>query len=94
MEDGRLAARQLTTSASESDNIPIMHECYQLGIINHDTIASLVRFCLKFWMGHYRMQQFEMSQQQEIEQEEKKKLAAIIAEKEAWEKNGTIPPRE
>jgi hypothetical protein len=37
-------------------------------------------------MGHYRMkkQQFDMSQQ-EIE-EEKKKLAAIIAEKEAWEK--------
>jgi hypothetical protein len=44
-------------------------------------------------MDHYRMQQFEMSQQ-EIEQEEKKKLAAIIAEKETWEKNGTIPPRK
>jgi len=73
----------------------MMHECYQLGIINHDTVSSFVRFCLKFWMGHYRMkkQQFEMSQQ-DIEQEEKKKLAAIIAEKEVWEKNGTIPPCE
>jgi hypothetical protein len=45
-------------------------------------------------MGHYRMkkQQFDMNQR-EIEQEEKKKLAAIVAEKEAWHK-GIIPPRE
>lgn len=63
-----------------------MHECYQLGIIDRDTIASLVRFCLQFWMGHYRMrkQQFDMAQE-DIE-EEKKKLAAIVAEKEAWHK--------
>jgi hypothetical protein len=44
-------------------------------------------------MGHYRMkkQQFDMSQQ-EIE-EEKKKLADIIAEKEAWEKWDNSTPR-
>jgi hypothetical protein len=72
---------------------PIMHDCYQLGLINHDTISSFVRFCIKFWIGHYRMkkQQFEM-RQQEIEQE-KKKLDAIIAEKEAWEKWDNSTPR-
>jgi hypothetical protein len=32
--------------------IPMMHECYRLGIIDHDTVASLIRFCLQFWMGH------------------------------------------
>jgi hypothetical protein len=55
----------------------MMHECYQLGIIDHDTVSSFVRFCLQFWMGHYRMkkQQFDMAQQ-DIEQKEKKKLAA------------------
>jgi hypothetical protein len=45
-------------------------------------------------MGHYRMkkkQQFEMSQR-EIE-EEKKKLDAIIAEKEAWQKWDNSTPR-
>jgi hypothetical protein len=31
--------------------------------------------------------------QQDIDQE-KKKLASIVAEKQAWEKNGTIPPLE
>ena len=47
-------------------------------------------------MGHYRMkkkqQQFDMSQR-EIEQEEKKKLAAIVAEKEAWQKWDNSTPR-
>jgi hypothetical protein len=46
-------------------------------------------------MGHYHMkkkQQFDMSQQ-EIEQEEKKKLDAIIAEKEAWQKWDNSTPR-
>lgn len=72
---------------------PVMHDCYQLGLINHDTISSFVRFCIKFWIGHYHMkkQQFEM-RQQEIE-EEKKKLDAIIAEKEAWEKWDNSTPR-
>jgi hypothetical protein len=43
--------------------IPIMHDCYQLGLIKHDTISSLVRFCINFWIGHYRLkkQQFEMT---------------------------------
>jgi L-lactate utilization protein LutB len=71
-----------------------MHDCYQLGIIDHDTLTSFLRFCVQFWMGHYRMkkqQQFDMSQR-EIE-EEKKKLDAIIAEKEAWEKWDNSTPR-
>ena len=45
-------------------------------------------------MGHYRMkkQQFDMNQR-EIEQEEKKKLAAIVTEKEAWHKWDNSTPR-
>jgi hypothetical protein len=43
---------------------PIMHDCYQLGLIKHDTISSFVRFCINFWIGHYRLkkQEFEMRQ--------------------------------
>ena len=71
---------------------PIMHDCYDMGIIDHDTLTSFLRFCVQFWMGHYRMkkQQFDMAEQ-DIE-EEKKKLAAIMAEKEAWHKwdNSTL----
>jgi hypothetical protein len=49
---------------------PIMHDCYQLGLIKHDTISSFVRFCINFWIDHYRLkkQAFEM-RQQDIEQE-------------------------
>ena len=39
-----------------------------------------------------KKQQFDMSQW-EIEEEEKKKLAAIIAEKEAWQKWDNSTPR-
>ena len=58
---------------------PVMHDCYDMGIIDHDTLTSFLRFCVQLWMGHYRIkkQQFEMSQQ-EIEQE---KLAAIVDQK-------------
>jgi hypothetical protein len=65
-----------------------MHDCYDMGIIDHDTLTSFLRFCVQFWMGHYRMkkQQFDMVQE-EIEEEEK--LVAIAAEKEAYEKNST-----
>jgi hypothetical protein len=72
---------------------PIMHDCYDLGIIDHDTTSSFLRFCVQFWIGHYRMkkQQFDMDQR-EIE-EEKKKLDAIIAEKEAWHKWDNSTPR-
>jgi hypothetical protein len=45
--------------------IPTMHDCHNFGLIEHDTVSSFVRFCIKFWIGHYRVkkQQFEMSQQ-------------------------------
>jgi hypothetical protein len=74
---------------------PVMHDCYyQLRIIDHDTLTSFLRFCIQFWMGHYRMkkkQQFDMSHE-EVE-EEKKKLQAILAEKEAWHKWDNSTPR-
>ena len=67
---------------------PVMHDCYGLGIIDHDTLTSFLRFCVQFWMGHYRMkkQQFDMVQE---EIEEKEKLVSIASEKEAYEKNST-----
>jgi hypothetical protein len=72
---------------SEPQNLiyPVMHDCYQLGIIDHDTLTSFLRFCIQFWIGHYRIkkQQFD----------EKKKLSAIIAEKEAWHKWDNSTPR-
>jgi hypothetical protein len=84
---------KVTDDELQNQIMPMMHECYRLGIIDHDTIASLVRFCLQFWMGHFRMkkQQFDMAQQ-DIE-EEKKKLAKIVAEKEAWQKWDNSTPR-
>jgi uncharacterized membrane protein len=72
---------------------PVMHDCYDLGIIDHDTTTSFLRFCVQFWIAHYRQkkQQFDLSEQ-ELE-EEKKKLQAIIAEKEAWHKWDNSTPR-
>jgi hypothetical protein len=64
-----------------------------LTMIYPDIVPTV--FCVQFWIAHYRMkkkQQFDMSQQ-EIEQEEKKKLDAIIAEKEAWHKWDNSTPR-
>jgi hypothetical protein len=68
--------------------IPTMQDCYQLDLVKHDTISSFVRFCINFWIGHYRLkkQQFGMTQQ-EIEQV---KLARDSHEKEqAYEKDST-----
>jgi hypothetical protein len=89
---GKIKVIEFKVTEDELQNIiyPVMHDCYQLGLINYDTLSSFLRFCIKFWIGHYRMkkQQFEMSEQ-EIEQEEKKKLAAIAAEKEQTYENST-----
>ena len=65
-----------------------MHDCYDLGIIDHDTLTSFLRFCVQFWMGQYRIkkQQFDMVQE---EIEEKEKFVAIASEKEAYKKNST-----
>jgi hypothetical protein len=66
-------------------------------IIDYDIPCDIVStvFCIQFWIGHYRMkkqQQFDLSHQ-EIEQEEKKKLATIVAQKEAWHKWDNSTPR-
>jgi hypothetical protein len=51
---------------------PIMRGCYcyNLGLINHDTVSSFVCFCINFWIGHHRMkkEQFDMVQE-EIEKD-------------------------
>jgi hypothetical protein len=81
---------KVTEEELQNTIYPVMHDCYQLGIIDHDTVTSFLRFWVQFWMGHYRMkkEQFDMVQE-EIEEEEEK-LVAIAAEKEqAYEKNST-----
>jgi hypothetical protein len=56
-----------------------MQDSYQLDLVKHDTISSFVRFCINFWIGHYRLkkQQSGMTQQE------------IAAEKEQAYKNST-----
>jgi hypothetical protein len=84
---------KVTESELQNTIYPIMHDCYRMGIIDYDTLTSFLRFCIQFWIGHYRMkkQQFDLNHQ-EIEQE-KQKLAAIIAQKEAWQKWDNSTPR-
>jgi hypothetical protein len=94
LEKIKVIGFKVTEEELQNTIYPIMHDCYyQLGIIDHDTLTSFMRFCVQFWIGHYRMkkQQFDMDQQ-EID-EEKKKLNAIIAEKEAWQKWDNSTPR-
>jgi hypothetical protein len=95
LEKTKIIGFRVTEEELQNTIYPVMHDCYyQLGIIDHDTLTSFLRFCVQFWISHYRMkkqQQFDMSQQ-EIE-EEKKKLDAIIAEKEAWQKWDNSTPR-
>jgi hypothetical protein len=75
LDKTKIIGFRVTEEVLQNTIYPIMHDCYDLGIIDHDTLTSFLRFCVQFWMDHYRMkkQQFEMSQK-EIEQEEKKKL--------------------
>ena len=93
VEKTKIIGFRVTEDELQNTIYPIMHDCYELGIIDHDTLTSFLRFCIQFWIAHYRMkkQQFAMSHQ-EIEQE-KKKLDAIIAEKEAWHKWDNSTPR-
>jgi hypothetical protein len=88
LEKTKIIGFRVTENELQNVIYPVMHDCYyQFGIIDHDTLTSLLRFCVQFWMGHYRMkkQQFDMVQE-EIEEE---KLVAIASEKEAYEKNST-----
>jgi hypothetical protein len=92
LDKTKIIGFRVTEDELQNTICPVMHDCYQLGIIDRDTLTSFLHFCVQFWMGHYRMkkQQFDMSRQ-EIE-EEKKKLDSIIAEKEAWDNwNNSTP---
>jgi hypothetical protein len=93
LEKTKIIGFRVTEDELQNTIYPVMHDCYDLGIIDHDTMTSFLRFCVQFWIAHYRQkkQQFDLSQQ-EIE-EEKKKLDAIIAEKEAWHKWDNSTPR-
>ena len=84
----KVIACKITEEEFQKTILPTMYGCYDLEIIDRQMVSAFVKYCINFWIGHYRTkkQQFEMSQQ-EIEQEEKKKLVAMAAEKEqAYEK--------
>jgi hypothetical protein len=89
LDKTKIIGFRVTEEELQNTIYPVMHDCYyQLGIIDHDTLTSFLRFCVQFWMGHYRVkkkQQFDMVQE-EIEEE---KLVALASEKEAYEKNST-----
>jgi hypothetical protein len=55
---------KITEEEFQKTILPTMYDCYDLGIIDQQTVSAFVRFCINFWIGHYRMkkQQFEMSQ--------------------------------
>jgi flagellar biosynthesis GTPase FlhF len=93
LEKIKVIGFKVTEEELQNTIYPVMHDCYDLGIIDHDTTSSFLRFCVQFWIAHYHIkkQQFDMSQR-EVE-EEKKKLDAIIAEKEAWHKWDNSTPR-
>jgi hypothetical protein len=47
----RLIGFKVTEDELHNTIYPVMHDCYQLGIIDHDTVTSFLRFCVQFWMG-------------------------------------------
>jgi hypothetical protein len=48
---------KVTEEELQNTIYPIMHDCYELGIIDHDIPPDVVStvFCVQFWIGHYRM---------------------------------------
>jgi hypothetical protein len=57
-------ACKITEEEFQKTILPTMYDCYDLGIIDQQTVSAFVRFCINFWIGHYRTkkQQFEMRQ--------------------------------
>jgi pectate lyase len=80
LDKTKIIGFRVTEEELQNIIIPTMQDSYQLDLVKHDTISSFVRFCINFWIGHYRLkkQQSGMTQQE------------IAAEKEqAYEKNST-----
>jgi hypothetical protein len=69
LEKIKVIGFKVTEEELQNTIYPVMHDCYQLGLINHDRVSSFVRFCINFWIGHYHMkkEQFDMVQE-EIEE--------------------------
>jgi pectate lyase len=80
LDKTKIIGFRVTEEELQNIIIPTMQDSYQLDLVKHDTISSFVRFCINFWIGHYRLkkQQSGMTQQE------------IAAQKEqAYEKNST-----
>jgi hypothetical protein len=39
---------RVTEEELQNTIYPVMHDCYDLGIIDHDTTSSFMRFCVQF----------------------------------------------
>jgi hypothetical protein len=68
LEKTKIIGFRVTEDELQNTIYPVMHDCYEPGIIDHDTLTSFLRFCVQFWMGHYRMkkqQQFDRASERQ-----------------------------
>jgi hypothetical protein len=92
LEKTKIIGFRVTEEELQNTIYPVMHDCYQLGITDYDILTSFLRFCVQFWIGHYRMkkQQFAKSEE-EIEQKKRKNWMASSRRRRLGI-NGIIPP--
>ena len=76
----KVIGTKVTEEEFQKTVLPITHDCYHLGLIDHDTVSSFVKFCINFWIAHYTTKLEFETQQQHIDQE-REKLAAIVDQK-------------
>jgi hypothetical protein len=90
--DGKWKVVGCRVTEDELKNIitPVKQDCYNLGLIKHDTLSSFVKFCINFWIGHYYNKKREFAMRAQEIENEKKKLAEIAAERQAWEKSPAV----
>jgi hypothetical protein len=66
--DGNIKLKAIGCKLTEEElqNIitPVMHDCYNLGLVKLPTVYILLcNLLYNFWMGHYRMSEIEKAQQ-------------------------------
>ncbi len=50
----KVIACKITEEEYQKTILPTMYGCYDLEIIDRQTISAFVKFCINFWIGHYR----------------------------------------
>jgi Protein of unknown function (DUF432) len=77
----KVIGTKVTEEEFQKTVLPITHDCYHLGLIDHDTVSSFVKFCINFWIAHYTTKKLEFETQQQHIDQEREKLAAIVDQK-------------